>query len=90
MSYFITTTKGVSAPVGFRTQRLLRDADTAWIELTNFRYQLQIFGEAHSINSSLEEAVEELDAGLLHGLPEGLDVTNNMRDVKVADPVRCS
>lgn len=97
MSYFTTATQGLNVAPGFlrQTKRLFRDADTAWIELTHFGYELSIRGDTQSVSSSLEEAIEELDTALLHnharGLPDGLEtipVTDGVWGVNMADLVR--
>ena len=99
MSYFIAATQGTNVAARFlrRVERLFRDADTAWIELTDYGYELRILGELHSISYSLEEAVEELDTALLNshtrGLPDGLkvmEVADGVWGVDMADLVRCS
>lgn len=80
MSYFTTATQGINIATGFlkQTKRLFRDADYAWVVLTDWGYELQVLGELVSISSSLEEAIEELETALLHnhtkGLPDGLEV----------------
>ena len=80
MSYFTAATQGLNVATGFlkQTKRLFRDADYAWIVLTDWGYELQILGELVSMSSSLEEAIEELETALLHnhakGLPDGLEV----------------
>lgn len=97
MSYFTAATKDLDVPVWFlkQTERIFRDADTAWIELTDYGYELSILGELHSISFSLEEAIGELDTALLHGhakgFPDGLevmDVTDNVWGINMADLVR--
>lgn len=97
MSYFTAATQDLCVPVGFlkQSERLFRDADTAWIERTDFGYELSILGELHSISFSLEEAIEELDMALLHGhakgLPNGLevmDVTDHVWGINMDDLVR--
>nr|DAV65845.1 MAG TPA: hypothetical protein [Caudoviricetes sp.] len=54
MSYFATAVQGINASVGLRkqTKRLRRDACTAWIELTDFGYELSILGGVHFISFS--------------------------------------
>lgn len=95
MSYFAAATRGLNlAPVFLgQTKRLFRDADTAWIELTDFGYELSILGETRCTSSSLGEAVEELDAALLHGrcLPGSLriiPIADGVWGVDMADLVR--
>lgn len=99
MSYFTAATRSLSVPAGFlkRTERLFRDADTAWIELTHLGYELSIMGETHSISFSLEEAIEELSTALLSGHAKGLpddlevmDITDGVWGVNMADLVRRS
>lgn len=76
MSYFAAATQGLNIATGFlkQTKRLFRDADYAWIVLTDWGYELQILGGLVSTSSSLEEAINELDTALLgshlKGLPE--------------------
>lgn len=97
MSYFTAAVRGLNVAPGFlkQTRRLLRDADTAWIEFTDFGYELSVLGDTQSISSSLEEAIEELDTALLHdharGLPDALKiipVTDYVWGVDMADLVR--
>lgn len=74
MSYFTAAPQGLDTSVGSlkQSERLLRDADTAWIELVDFRCELSILGET---GSSLEGAIEELGAA------------DNVCGVNMADPV---
>ena len=97
MSYFTAATQGLNTAPGFlrNTERLFREADTAWIELTSMGYEISILGELHSTSFSLDEAVEELDTILLRGhargLPDGLevmDITEGVWGVNMADLVR--
>lgn len=97
MSYFTAATRGLNVATGFlkQTKRLIKDADTAWIELTYSGYELSILGELHSISYSLEEAIDELDTALLHGhargLPDGMeimDLGDGVWGVDMADLVR--
>lgn len=99
MSYLTAATQGINVATRLlrRVERLFRDADTAWIELTDYGYELSILGELHSISYSLEEAIEELDTALLRGhirgLPDGLKVmnaTDGVWGVDMADLVRRS
>lgn len=99
MSYFTATTRGLDIGTGLPRQakRLFRDADTAWIELTNFWYELSIFGELHSTSFSLEEATAELETALIHrygrGTPDALEIMeigDGVRGVDMADLARRS
>lgn len=80
MSYFTDATQGLNVATGFlkQTKRLFQNAGFAWIVLTDWGYEVQIFGELVSMSSSLDEAIEELETALLHsrtnGLPDGLAV----------------
>lgn len=97
MSYFTAATQGLSVTAGHRRQveRLFRDADTAWIELTDHGYEISILGERHSTSYTLEEALEGLDTALLRGHPKGLpdavgvlDLGGGVWGVDMADMVR--
>lgn len=96
MSYFIAATRGLNVIPGFlrRVKRLFRDADTAWIELTDYGYELSICGEPHSISYTLEDAIEELNTALLRcgrGFPDTLeimDIGDGVWGVDMADLVR--
>lgn len=99
MSYFTAATQGINVATGFikQTKRLFRNANAAWIELTDFGYELSILGETYSTSYSLEEAVEELSTVLLHnhakGLPDSLevmDIMDGVWGVNMADLVRRS
>lgn len=61
MSYLTAAPQGLDTSVGSlkQSERLLRDADAAWIELVDPGCGLSILGET---GSSLGEAIEELDA----------------------------
>lgn len=82
MSYFNTATQDLNVTNGFLelVKRLFRKADAAWIVLTDWGYELQVLGELISTSPSLEEALEELDAALIHsyaiGLHDGPEVLN--------------
>lgn len=97
MSYFTAATQGLDVAAGFLKQakRLFRDANTSWIELTDFGYELWILGELVSTSFSLEDAIEELETELLHdharGLPDSLEVipiTDSVWGVDMAHLVR--
>lgn len=97
MSYFTAATRGLNVATGFLKQvkRLFRDADAAWIVLTDRGYELRILGELVSMSSSLEEALDELDTALLHGHAKGLptevptmEVSEGVRGVDMADLTR--
>ena len=76
MSYSTAATKGTGAQTRHlrRTELLLRNADHAWIVLTDLGYELYVLGELLSTSYSLGEAIDELDTALLgshlRGLPE--------------------
>lgn len=61
MSYFTAATQGLNVANGFLelVKRLFRKADTAWIVLTDWGYELQVLGELVSTSPSLEEALED-------------------------------
>lgn len=97
MSYFTAATRGLNVAAGFikQIERLIRDANTAWIELTYSGYELSILGELHSTSYSLELAIEELDAALLQrparGLPDDVEIMDfgdGVWGVDMADLVR--
>lgn len=97
MKHFTAATRGLNGAPGFlkQTERLFRDANAAWIGLTDFGCELSILGDAQSTSSSLAEAIEELDTALLHGhtggIPDGHDfqpITDGVWGVNMADPVR--
>lgn len=97
MSYFTAATQGLSITAGRRRQveRLFRDADTAWIELTDYGYELSILGKRDSTSYTLEESLKELNAALLRGHPKGmpdavevLDLGGGVWGVDMADMVR--
>ena len=96
MSYFATATQGINASVGLReqTKRIFRGACTAWIELTDFGYELSTLSEVHFISFS-RGAVEEQDTALRHGhargFPDSLEImpsTDGVRGVIMANLVR--
>lgn len=93
MSYFVAATHGLSIAASRRRQveRLFRDANAAWVELTDYGYELSILGELHSISYTLEEAIEELNmalllrrGGLLH-VVEVMDLGDGVWGVDMAD-----
>lgn len=96
MSYFTAAIQGLNITAGRRRQveRLLRDASAAWIELTDYGYELSILGEPHSISYTLEEAIMELAMALPRhgqGLPaavEVMDLGDGVWAVDMADLVR--
>lgn len=99
MSYFTAATKGLNLkPTQCRRLRLLfRKADTAWIVLTDWGYEVSVLGETHTIEYSLEDAVSELELEVLgsfrQGLPKSLEmmsVPDGVWGVNMADLVRRS
>ena len=97
MSYFTAATQGLSITAGRSRQveRLFRDANTAWVELTDYGYELSILGERRALSYTLEEAIEELGTTLLrghaYGMPdvvEVMDLGDGVWGVDMADLVR--
>lgn len=97
MSYFTAATKGLDITAGRRkqTEQLFRDANAAWIELTDIGYELSILGELHSISFSLEDATQELNTAILRGpsrgFPDSLEIMylgGGVWGVDVADLAR--
>lgn len=80
MSYFSDAVQGVSILPAYRrrVERLFREADSAWIELTDYGYELYILGDRHSTSYTLEDAIQEMNTTLLGGirrhLPESVEV----------------
>ena len=99
MSYFTTATKGLNLkPTQCRRLRLLpQKADTSWIVLTDWGYEVSALGELHTISFSLEDAISELELEILGSfrqeLPKSLEmmyVSNGVWGVNMADLVRRS
>jgi hypothetical protein len=97
MSYFSAAIKGIHILPAFRRrlERLFRDANSAWIELTDHGYELYILGERHSTSYTLEDATQELTDALLGGrnrvMPESvsvLEVTDSVWGVDMAELTR--
>lgn len=97
MSYLSAAIQGIYTLPSFRRrlERLFRDADSAWIELTDYGYELYILGERHSTSYTLEEATQELTDALLssrnRAMPESvsvMEVTDSVWGVDMADLAR--
>lgn len=97
MGYFSAAVKGIYILPTFRRrlERLFRDANSAWIELTDYGYELYILGERHSTSYTLEEAVQELNSLLLgsrsRAMPESvsvMEVTDTVWGVDMVDLAR--
>ena len=99
MSYFADATKGLNLkPTQCRRLRqLFQKADTAWIVLTDWGYEVSVLGELHTISYSLGDAISELELEILknfrQGLPKSLKmmyVSDGVWGVDMADLVRRS
>ena len=97
MSYFSDAVQGVSLPPSYRrrVERLFREANATWIELTDLGYELYILGERHSTSYTLEDAIQEMEITLLGGirrhLPESvtvMEVTDGVWGVDMVDLAR--
>lgn len=97
MSYFSAAVQGIYILPSFRRriERLFRNANAAWIELTDYGYELYILGERHSTSYTLEEAIQELDYALLssktRAMPKSvavMEVTDGVWGVDMADLAR--
>lgn len=97
MGYFSAAIKGIYTLPSFRRrlERLFRDANSAWIELTDYGYELYILGERHSTSYTLEEAIHELNSALLgsktRAMPESvsvMEITDTVWGVDMADLTR--
>lgn len=97
MSYFSDAIQGVHLLPAYRrrVERLFREADSTWIELTDYGYELYILGERHSTSYTLEDAISELNDTLLGGirrhLPESVTVmpiTDGVWGVDMVDLAR--
>lgn len=97
MSYLSAAIQGIYTLPSFRRrlERLFRDADSAWIELTDYGYELYILGERHSTSYTLEKAIQELNSVLLgsrnRAMPESvsvMEVTDGVWGVDMADLAR--
>ena len=99
MSYLAATTKGLNLkPAQLRRlKQLFQKADTAWIVLTDWGYEVSVLGELHTTSYSLGDAVSELELEVLgsfrQGLPKSLEimhVSDGVWGVDMADLVRRS
>lgn len=97
MSYFSDAVQGADLLPSYRrrVERLFREANSTWIELTDYGYELYIYGERHSTSYTLEDAVQEMNTTLLGGirrhLPESvavMEVTDGVWGVDMVDLVR--
>ena len=97
MGYLSAAIQGIYILPSFRRrlERLFRDANAAWIELTDYGYELYILGERHSTSYTLEEAIQELDEALLgsktRATPKSVSVisiTDTVWGVDMADLAR--
>lgn len=97
MGYFAAAIKGIYTLPSFRRRlkRLFRDADSAWIELTDYGYELYILGELHSTSYTLEEATQELTDALLgsrnRAMPKSvsvMEITDTVWGVDMAELTR--
>ena len=99
MSYFADATKGLNLKPAQcrRLRRLFQKADTSWIVLTDWGYEVSVLGKFHTISDSLEDATSELELEILgnfrQGLPKSLKmmyVSDCVWGVNMADLVRRS
>lgn len=99
MSYLADATKGLNLkPTQYRRLKpLFQKADTAWIVLTDWGYEVSVLGELHTISYSLGDATSELELEILgsfrQGLPKSLEmmyVSDGVWGVDMADLVRRS
>lgn len=99
MSYFADATKGLNLKPTqcHRLRQLFQKADTAWIVLTDWGYEVSVQGELHTISYSLGDAISELELEILknfrQGLPKSLKmmyVSDGVWGVDMADLVRRS
>lgn len=99
MSYIAAATKGLNLkPAQCRRLGLLfQKADTSWVALTDWGYEVSVLGELHTISSSLEDAFSELELEILGSfrqeLPKSLEmmyVSDGVWGVDMADLVRRS
>ena len=97
MSYLSTAIQGTYTLPSFRRrlERLFREANATWIELTDYGYELYILGERHSTSYTLDDAIEDLDDALLgsrnRAMPESvpvMDVTDGVWGVDMAELAR--
>lgn len=97
MSYFSDAIQGIHLLPSYRrrVERLFREANSTWIELTDYGYELYILGERHSTSYTLEDAVQEMNTTLLGGirrnLPKSLtvmEVTDGVWGVDMVDLAR--
>jgi hypothetical protein len=97
MSYFSGAIQGVHLLPSYRRriERLFREANSTWIELTDYGYELYILGDRHSTSYTLEDAISELNDTLLGGirrnLPESVTVmpiTDGVWGVDMVDLAR--
>lgn len=99
MSYFSDAVQGVSLLPSYRrrVERLFREADTTWVELTDYGYELYIRGDRYSTSYTLEDAIQEVNEALLGGerryLPQSVSVmpiSDGVWGVDMADLTRCT
>ena len=99
MSYLTAATKGPNLKPTQRRRlgQLFQKADTAWIVLTDWGYEVSVLGEVHTISPSLEDAISELELEVLgsfrKGLPKSLEmmyISDCVWGVDMADLVRRS
>ena len=97
MSYFSDATQGIHLLPSYRrrVERLFREANASWIELTDYGYELYILGDRYSTSYTLEDAVQEVNEALLGGisrcLPESvpvMDITDGVWGVDMVDLTR--
>lgn len=97
MGYFYAAIRGIYTLPTFRRrlERLFRDANSSWIELTDYGYELYVLGERHSTSYTLEEAIQELNSVLLgsrsRAMPESvsvMEVTDTVWGVDMVDLAR--
>ena len=97
MSYLSTAIQGIYTLPSFRRRldRLFREANAAWIELTDYGYELYILGERHSTSYTLEEAIEDLEDALLGsktrampGSVSVMEITDGVWGVDMAELAR--
>lgn len=97
MSYFSDATQGIHLLPSYRrrVERLFREANATWIELTDYGYELYILGERQSTSYTLEDAISELNDTLLGGtircFPASvpvMDITDGVWGVDMVDLAR--
>ena len=99
MSYFSDAVQGVHLLPSYRrrVERLFREADTTWIELTDYGYELYISGDRYSTSYTLEDAIQEVNEALLGSahrhLPQSVSVmpiSDGVWGVDMANLTRCT